>query len=122
MKAELTINELKHYLGTGAHLMNKYGRWHNTVDHKCISIFDIIENYKLCLRPMSDLTKEIEHNGEMFVPIEEVQNYHNFSIVHTGDLEKDPLRYPFSIVKKLFEWHFNVFNLDPSLWVDKNTL
>lgn len=27
-------------------------------------------NYKPILRPLSDLTKEIEHNGEKFVPIE----------------------------------------------------
>jgi hypothetical protein len=31
-----------------------------------------IENYKLCLRPLSDLTKEIEIEGEKIVPIVEL--------------------------------------------------
>ena len=28
----------------------------------------------------------------------------------------------FSLFQKLFEWHFNVFNLPQELWIDINTL
>jgi hypothetical protein len=67
--------------------------------------------YQPILRPMSDITKPIEHEGERFVPIEEIHLYHNFSIVHTSDLHKDPTRYPHTMVIKLIEWHFDIFGL-----------
>lgn len=34
-------------------------------------------NFKPLLRPLSDLTQEIEHNGERFVPIIELFKFHN---------------------------------------------
>jgi len=36
------------------------------------------QGFKLLLRPMSDLTKEIEHNGERFVPIIELAKMAKF--------------------------------------------
>lgn len=39
-----------------------------------------LKDFKPTLRPLSDLTKEIEHNGERFVPLEEMlrANKHEF--------------------------------------------
>jgi hypothetical protein len=82
-----------------------------------------VEKVKPILRPLSYLTKEIEVNGEKFIPIELLDNYHNFSTIRWGDIEADPTRYPFTIVQKLFEWKFDVFGLIPqSLAIDINTL
>jgi hypothetical protein len=39
----------------------------------CYNFHSIIKNNKiLILRPLSDITKEIEHNGEVFIPIVEL--------------------------------------------------
>lgn len=69
----LTIKELAPYLPYGVHLMNEYGKWHNTTLHEKISIYRMLE-MKLLLRPLSDLTKPITHNGETFVPMEKLCN------------------------------------------------
>ena len=70
--------------------------------------------YKPILRPLSDLTDD---------QILELDNYHNFSIIHYSDIKTDPTRYPYTIVQKLLEWHFDVFGLiDAGLAIDINTL
>lgn len=98
-----------------------------------------IDKIKPILRPLSDLTKEIEHNGERFVPKEllreisgafkptdDIKNTFNICIVdgtvtrfsalcvHVNQLE---------LFQKLFEWHFDVFGLiDKGLAIDINNL
>lgn len=134
-----------------------------------------IWDFKPILRPLSDLTKEIEHNGERVVPLIELAkltepNLNNIVSCKTSnwgsgsmtDLETvtydlkwilettnmGDLEYQFSywpnlnrfskrdntsqrplgvsnqlrMFEKLFEWHFNVFNLPSHLFVDINTL
>ncbi len=83
---------------------------------------------KPILHPLSDLTKEIEHNGEKFVPMEKLQydifnveDYYDWRIIYE-QLNEAIMVAPFEIVQKLFEWHFNVFNLPKDLWVDINSL
>ena len=102
---------------------------------------------KLILRNLSDLTKEIEHNGERFVPIVELlklkfpdrpkegayskiefetegwpRAFYTFSaahdiIIHTFDLKNEP----FWIIQKLYEWKFDLHGLiDAGLAVDVN--
>ncbi|MVW92441.1 hypothetical protein FCL53_10740 [Elizabethkingia meningoseptica] len=73
-----------------------------------------ISEFKPIIRPMSDLTKEITHNGETFVPsdilfgglrpIEAKER-------HIQDLIKHPMLMPYCYVQKFFEWHFDVFGL-----------
>jgi len=76
-----------------------------------------IENCKLLLRPLSDLTKEIEINGEKFVPIDWLEEKY-----YTLDLHKQCLQLindtgewiyqcDYMLVEHLFEWHFDVFGL-----------
>lgn len=82
-----------------------------------------VEKVKPILRPLSDLVKEIEVNGEKFIPFDLLDNYHNFSTMRWSDIEADPTRYPFTIVQKLFEWKFDVFGLIPQgLAIDINKL
>lgn len=78
--------------------------------------------------PLSDLTKEIEVNGEKFVPLDAI-NLHECKFLHTTHLV-NKMGYDFDITKipnnsfvKLLEWHFDVFGLiEKGLAVDINTL
>ncbi|MCP1996642.1 hypothetical protein [Flavobacterium sp. HSC-61S13] len=84
---------------------------------------DIGKYVKPVMHPLSDLAEEITHNGETFVPYDELDNYHNFSKVNYNDIEKDPTRYPYTIVCKLLEWHFDIFGLiENNLAININTL
>lgn len=74
-------------------------------------------NCKPLLRPLSDLTKEIEHNGEKFVPSEKLLD--SSMLQYTDDIRM--LRH--GDVEKLHEWHFDVFGLiENGLAIDINTL
>lgn len=81
---------------------------------------------KPILRPLSDLTKEIEHNGEKFIFSdvylgnkkikqiigEEYSTFNNF----LNDVD-------YSSIQLLFKYHFDVFGLiDENLAIDINTL
>ena len=71
-----------------------------------------IKNLQLHLRPLSDLTKEIEHNGERFVPVQKLKqgDIINLELIDMRDLIAAPKELPFIVIEKLFEWHFDVFN------------
>lgn len=110
--------------------------------------------YDLCLpilRPLSDLTKEIEVNGERFIPImvlfggEDYRKYNykidviekprlgkyiQISVEGLGDniiqfALKNPINNTLNYQnwQNIFEWHIDVFNLIPqNLAIDINTL
>ena len=67
---------------------------------------------KPLLRPLSSLTEEIEHNGERFVPIEELQ-LQNIKIIEITNANVELL--PYWAVQKLHEWHFDIHGL-----IDRN--
>jgi len=77
---------------------------------------------KPLLRPLSDLTKEIEVDGEKFVPIKWLkENYTDhklkfefpdYIILYDNySLEQNVLGAPMAIIQQLFKWHFDVFSL-----------
>ena len=77
-----------------------------------------ISEYGLCLRPLSDLTKEIEHKGEKFVPIDELNNIGDAECDRYNDYFNEEnisdvnwLLEPFIIFQKLIEWHFDITGL-----------
>lgn len=84
---------------------------------------------KLVLRPLSDLTKEIDVNGEKFVPIHflvkigyENRNKVDFDF-YSKKYDYHALVSNLDIYFKLLEWHFDVFSLiEQGLAVDINTL
>jgi hypothetical protein len=82
-----------------------------------------IKNFKPILRPLSDLTKEIEVNGEKFVPAGKMIT-HGFHNSFWYETEKFDYRYLYVMdFEKLLEWHFDVFGLiDFGLAIDINTL
>jgi hypothetical protein len=87
---------------------------------------------KLILRPLSDLTREITHNGETFEPmqrlVDEIECDAEWSFIKA--IEDDwasaqgKMRFaPYSIATKLHSWHFDTFGLcDSGLAIDINTL
>jgi len=82
-----------------------------------IALFAILVNTqaKPILRPLSDLTKEIEHNGKKFVPLDRLTS-RGFALANYRKL-------PYGDIEKLFEWHFDVFGLiDQGLATDINQL
>lgn len=116
---------------------------------KKIEIHSVISNQmKPILRPISDLTKEIEVNGEKFVPIYRI-NYipYKSNFIHPpkqgicdrdidetlcfaaggsweGGVEEGIDTFQFlTLYNKLYEWHFDVFGLiEKGLAIDINTL
>ena len=101
------------------------------------------EHLKPILRPLSDLTKAIKHNGKNFIPLAEIlisipeadfrfKNYKNTVIECWNYSNDDSLKFylppiigmnEYKHIQKLFEWHFDVFGLiEKGLAIDINTL
>lgn len=94
-----------------------------------VPIFNVINGigHKLILRTLSDLTKEIEHNEEKFVPIDVLNktfrpNSKDLAPYgYNGKLEIDietenysqtiDLMDGFYIAQNLLEWHFDIYGL-----------
>ena len=81
-----------------------------------------LSQIKPILRPLSDLTKEIEHNGEKFVPMDilcnEFSQYDCFEFDNVNILNN-----PYNQIQNLLEWHFDIYGLlENGLAIDVNTL
>lgn len=78
-----------------------------------------IESIKPILRPISDITKEIEVNGEKFVPIDFIVDNFHISIAKNSPKDEflidckigSVLKHSYNIIQKLLEWHFDIFGL-----------
>ena len=81
-----------------------------------------LEEIQLCLRPQSELLKEIEINGSKFIPMKElfscsVEEEKAFDVY--GDIpmywqtlmDEKPINWEFSKTNLLLKWKFDVFNL-----------
>ena len=77
---------------------------------------------KPILYPLDWLTKEIEHNGEKFVPEYWIDDKLGRSIDDVITDNRFVLELPYFVMQKLIEWHFNVFNLPEHLYIDKSTI
>lgn len=89
--------------------------------------------YNPIFHNLSDLTKEIDHNGERFVPsriIENLFDIEDFTVEleYLVKREDDGIVFismekQMNILEKLFEWKFDVFGLIPhDLAIDINTI
>lgn len=108
---QITLKELTPYLP-----------YRLTFQHQSIhDSLDIHSIYPL-LRPLSDLTKEITHNGETFVPLNEIkalsvniEYYENHIKPYLSPLTEFLIttknHLPSWVTEKLCEWHFDVFGL-----------
>lgn len=79
-----------------------------------------INKIKPIFRLLSDLTKEIEHNGEKFIPIDKIFIGHKEEqpmpqfMEYTYKCAKGlvhPVHLQYWITENLFKWHFDVFGL-----------
>lgn len=101
----------------------------------------------LLLRPLSDLTKEIEHNENSFIPIEELKRlqreihklpegkiYENLERDLDERIDMIPKEFEllghsvmffrtYWLIQKLISWHFDIFNLiENGLAIDMNAI
>ena len=98
--------------------------------------FGFDDPIKPILRPLSDLTKEIEVDSEKFIPLDYLNiNYEaislkaamdtkgNFLIWNETTLTSNYRGFEWQVMQKLFEWHVDVFGLiKEGLVIDINTL
>ncbi|WP_286894999.1 MULTISPECIES: hypothetical protein [Sphingobacterium] len=85
---------------------------------------------KLILRPMSDLTKDIEHKGQKFTPMTAISKRFDMNVVEHCFIEQNaPTNYRwiktfrYDVVQTLISWHFDVFGLiEKGLAIDLNTV
>lgn len=92
-----------------------------------------ISELKPILRPLSDLTKEIEVNGEKFVPFDVIANDEEYAYLEDDNIWVNDMFYsqiltdlafiPYGVIQKLLEWHFDFQGLiQQNKAVDINTL
>lgn len=143
LKAEM-LDYKRDYVGKqydeiiGVHQWSKKNDWCLLTDGGSKPSLDCI---KPILISLSDITKEIEHNGERFVPIEKLKEMYNdmpdsyikhlrfikfddqFTLFGLEEDDSHEVSMPYSLYEKLFEWHFDIFGLiDAGLAVDINSI
>ena len=72
---------------------------------------DLSKYFKLILHPLSKLTKEIEHDGERFVPMNRLSNQFQRWLVSGVTYSEIIKNMSYSDAQNLFKWHFDVFGL-----------
>ena len=132
MKKELTIEHLAAYLPYGVSVSCCFFEGTKTIVplvtvnpwsdmRKGVSI-DQVSHYsgKLLLRPLSQLTETIEHNGERFVPMERLREecdctaMHEFldALIDDPKTVADKMGYaPYDTFKAMLSWHMDVLSL-----------
>lgn len=104
---------------------------YNGLHYNEINVDDFKLYYRICKFPLSDLTEEIEVNGESFVPIDEllknVECQAEFDFIRVieeniTEAYSKMIFCPYSIMQKLFEWHFDGFGGIGTWAIDINTL
>jgi hypothetical protein len=90
------------------------------------------KNIEPILYSMDMLTKEIEHKGERFIPTVWLRDNHAEFDISKKDMEtlismflhifRSSFSAPHYFIDKLLEWQFNVFGLDESEYVQKESL
>lgn len=131
--------ELKHLAAYFVHKLTAYGAsdvWEihgitkkkiiisNGVHTQLIDHDDFFVDYSLRLRPLSELRKEIEHNGKTFIPFLELskiyENNLSFNDLNSARIASQSiiLMYEYGyghaqtwVFEKLCEWNFDVFGL-----------
>lgn len=93
-----------------------------------------LHEVKPVLRPLSDLTKEIEVNGEKFVPCDILFKCDAMDVImgfsskedafnFISDKNRNELCFPLDFWTKIFELHFDIYGLiEKNLAIDINTL
>lgn len=145
METHLTIKHLAGYLPYGLNVV-VYEKWANYSIDRIVGMDDELvyfkdspdyyfncdepeTNIKPIIRPLSDLTKEIEVNGEKFVPLDELVEKGGLKLggLSKYGIEKYIKRMPIMVdywaIERLLSWHFDIHGLiEAGLAIDINTL
>lgn len=130
LKAEM-INYKKDYVGKQYDKIIGIHGWSKNKDWCCLTdggSKPSLNDIKPILRPLSDLTNDIEVNGEKFVPIVNLntQGYNmDFDDEFTFEdfIKSNILNNSYGFIDSLIKWHFDVFGLiENGLAIDINTL
>lgn len=133
MENKITLNQLSPYLPYGLKV-SKIHTLHTepgigNINQIIRAVNKGMNQYKPILRPLSDLTKEITHNGETFVPIDYINGEFAGKIPRKFEVNQT-IRNPnifftladwisfkelHELFELLFSWYFDVFGL-----IDKN--
>ncbi len=131
---KLELRHLAPYLPYGLKVRHYVNEHDNAiVEMDGCAIEDVIgyDSYKPILRPLSDFTKEIEHNGDKFEPYELAKQVVDpeqwlkiCEMIDTDGGEYSKIAdMPYWWVKLHLEWHFDVFGLiEAGLAIDINTI
>jgi len=132
---KLQLKHIAAYLPYGLKFTIGYGKVFNLTSNHIFNnhtgLFKGLDNEaKPILRPLSDLTKEIEVNGEKFYPCDYFDNECNKFRNEVEEEFKNMSRNNYFdgyiahiAVLKLLEWHFDIFGLiEKGLAIDINTL
>ena len=121
---ELELKHLAPYLPYN--LMIKYrvgklsGYKYDFLTGQRLDSLSMYKYFKPILRPLSDLTKEIEVNGEKFVPQDKLPHLDLKWLINSDNLI---MKTNYEDVLKLLSWHIDLFNLiSNGLAIDANTL
>lgn len=113
---QLTIEHLAAYLPYGVdkitrHSLPGVGDYQSKL--MCGDLCIISKEMRLILRPLSQLTEQITHNGETFVPMDRIKSEMPYSIeiMLSSVSEINPNDTPYGIVTRCLSWHFDVFGL-----------
>lgn len=102
---------------------NSYGTWIKGIKKLTVSNYKILQGHsKLVLRPLSQLTEPIEHNGETIIVIDVIRKL-GLGHVDWITTERDAWinkygidgwlsRIPYGIIKILLYYHFDIYGLN----------
>lgn len=99
--------------------------WQSGEVRHFVLYYSEVLQFKPILRPLSQLTQEIEHNGEKFVPFErfyEVVDCLDYLDIMLEDIHSNNsiLHWSYEIIEKLLEWHFDIYGLiEQNLAIEK---
>ena len=132
MKNKLTLEHLAPYLPYELKTVNfSVGRLldkpliSKMIPSNILCFVDGSTESKILLRPLSDLTKEIEVNGVKFVPKDELDKvWTTWSYGNIKNLTPEKLRdAPYWFMEQLFRWNFDTLGLiEKNLAININTL
>jgi len=116
--------ELKHIAPYLLYELQMIGKFGQTETLNLSNINHALQYWKPILRPLSDLTKEIEIDGHLIIPINQISTSYPdrdyiIKVAKIGAIEN----LDYWQMKSLIEWHFDVFGLiKEGLAVDINSL
>ncbi len=95
----------------------------NGISKMKVGFDQVGSEFSILARPLSDLIKQINHNGEKFTPVKKLDSDYSVILADDGGIYigSDTTGYGanFHEYMMLFEWHFDVFSKGLSIDINK---